>query len=239
MNKFIIVVIVGVLQIILSIALIARKKNKWAIFCEIISSLILFGYLIGFSVEVGNNLLVYFLISLTGYLFVKIFLVVFMIVARYSSFYIIRAFCKKKKKANSLVIKFARVFSKVKYWPTLKLGLPGMAGKIHPKTKVKFDEKGFPKFKAHSTIKLNRRYWHETRERHFYIANKILFDETQRSARARNKYTRQQIHELANGITPNGFVWHHHQDAGVLQLVEEKIHSKTFHIGGYTIWGNK
>ena len=239
MTKDIIVGIVGVFQIILSISLIVRKKNKWAIFCEIVSSLVLFGYLIGFSTEAGDDFIIYFFMSLTEYLFVKIILVLFMIITRYSSFYIIKASCKRKKKANSLTIKFACTFSKVRYWPALKLGLPGMAGKRHSKTKVKFDENGFPKFKAYSTINLRRKYWHETRERHFYMANKILFEETQRNARVCKKFTRQQIQGLANGITPNGFVWHHHQDAGVLQLVEEKLHSKTHHIGGYTIWGNK
>ena len=239
MTKVIIAGIVGALQIMLSIILIVRKKNRWAIFSEIISSLILFGYLIVFSAEVRNNLLINLLISLAEYLFVKIVLVFFMIIARYTSFYIIKASCKRKKKAKSLMIKFARTFWNTKYWPTLKLGLPGMAGKTHSKTKVKFDEKGFPKFKSYTTIKLNRKYWHETRERHFYMANKILFKDTQRDARLRKKFTRQQIQELANNITPNGFVWHHHQDAGILQLVEEKAHSMTYHIGGYTIWGNK
>ena len=239
MNKVIIAGIVGAFQIILSISLIVRKKNKWAIFCEIISSLLLLGYLIGFSTEVKTNHWIYFLLSFMEYLTVKIVLVVFMIIARYSSFYIIKASCKRKKKSKSLMIKFAWTFWNAKYWPVLKLGLPGKAGKTHSKTKVKFDEKGFPKFKSYSTIKLRRRYWRETRERHFYMANKILYNETQKDARKRKKFTSRQIQELANGITPSGFVWHHHQDAGVLQLVEEKAHSKTYHIGGYTIWGNK
>ena len=37
----------------------------------------------------------------------------------------------------------------------------------------------------------------------------------------------------------DGYTWHHHQNAGILQLVDEEIHAKTWHHGGYSIWGSK
>lgn len=39
------------------------------------------------------------------------------------------------------------------------------------------------------------------------------------------------------GKTPRGYVWHHHQDTGKLQLVNKTIHQKTGHTGGKSIWG--
>ncbi|MEU9744056.1 HNH endonuclease [Micromonospora chersina] len=34
--------------------------------------------------------------------------------------------------------------------------------------------------------------------------------------------------------TPEGYTWHHHQDPGLMQLVEEWTHAKTGHTGGFS-----
>ena len=158
-----------------------------------------------------------------------------MLISRYYSFYRVRALCQKKKKTRSN--KFIHAMNKVEYWPRLKLGLPGKANKINEKTKVRFDSKGFPKFKAYYTVKLKKKYWRESRERHFYMANKILHEDY--SAIKKLKLSKSQIKELEHYETPNGYTWHHHQDAGILQLVDSEIHEKTGHHGGYSIWGGK
>ena len=237
MTEYTIALIFGIFQAILSINLIVRQKNVIAILSEILSSLVLLFILNKFSIDL--NTITWKVLGLTigEYLIVKLFLVVFMVTARIYSFYEIKAMCtsKKKNNSNSLKLKFIRKFRKVKYWPRLKLGLPGMAGKTHPKTKVKFDSKGFPKFKVYYTVKLRKRYFCESRERHFYMANKILLNDSRFLA----KLSAKQIRELSQGVTPSGYTWHHHQDAGVLQLVDNDIHSKTKHIGGYSIWGSK
>ena len=239
MNEFFIATIVGIVQVILSINLIIRQKNKIAIISEITSSLILLYGLNGFSIQTNNNSLVYLNIVLMEYLAVKIFLIAFLLIVRYCSFYLIKSACRKKKKVKRVKLRFVRTFSKVKYWPKLKLGIPGMAGRVHSKTKVRFDEKGFPKFKAIYKVKLKKQYWQETRERHFYMANAILRRELEDNLRIKKMFTKEQIKQMAQGITPQGYTWHHHQDEGILLLVDEKVHAKTHHIGGYTIWGSK
>ena len=144
---------------------------------------------------------------------------------------------KKKKNANKLKLKFIHIFSKVKYWPRLKLGVPAMANKIHSKTKVRFDSKGFPKFKVYYTVKLRKRDYRKTRERHFYIANKIIYKNILSNSKLKSKFSKKEIKEFSQGKTPSKYTWHHHQNAGVLQLVEYEVHSKTSHVGGYSIWG--
>ena len=235
MTDYIMTFIVGICQIILSISLIVRKKNGWAIFTEVVSSLLLLFFLNGCSIEVQNDSWINLGITLLEYIFIKVFLVIFMLIARYYCFYRVRALCQKKKKTYSN--KFIRAISKVEYWPRLKLGLPGKANKINETTKVRFDSKGFPKFKAYYTVKLRRKYWRESRERHFYIANKILNQDLR--AVKRLKLSKSQIKELGHHETPSGYTWHHHQDAGILQLVDSEIHEKTGHYGGYSIWGGK
>lgn len=241
MTEYIIAIIVGVVQIILSINLIVRQKNVVATLSEILSSLILLFVLNELSIDVAALSWKDILLTIGEYALVKMFLVGFMIIARLYCFYTVKAMCrkKKKKKANKLKLKFIKTFHKVKYWPKLKLGLPGMAGKTHPKTKVRFDAKGFPKFKVYYTVKLRKKYFSETRERHFYMANKILSSNIGTSTRINAKFSRKQIKEIYQGSTPSGYTWHHHQEAGVLQLVDEQIHTKTSHIGGYSIWGSK
>jgi|GEM_PF-3338993 len=44
------------------------------------------------------------------------------------------------------------------------------------------------------------------------------------------------------GDPPVGYVWHHHQDTGRMQLVDERFHassSRVRHIGGNSLWGNR
>lgn len=111
------------------------------------------------------------------------------------------------------------------------------ANKKHPITKVQYDSKGFPKFKVYYTVKLKKKYYKESRERHFYMANRILDNELNYDKDFKAKFSKSQLKKITSSQTPTGYTWHHHQDAGVLQLVNEEIHAKTYHIGGYTIWG--
>lgn len=239
MTENITAIMVGVFQVILSINLIIRKKNSVAIASEIIFSLELFYILNGLSIKMTDISWRYIGLTIIEYLSVKIFLVIFMLIARYYSFYKIRALCSNNKENKSEHFKFIRAINNADYWPRLKLGLPGMAGKAHPVTKVKFDSKGFPKFKVYYTVKLRSEYFRESRERHFYMANKILYEDICQHARLKNMFSKKQIKEISCYKTPSGYTWHHHQDAGVLQLVDEEIHAKTYHYGGYSIWGGK
>ena len=241
MTEYETAITIGIIQIILSIHLIIRRKNGIAILSEIISSLILLFSLNGFSLNIYTISWIHIGLTFVEFMFVKIFLVMFMLIARIYSFYEVKALCRKrrKKKVHSLKLKFIQKINKTKYWPKLKFGLPGMADKTHPKTKVKFDSKGFPKFKTYYTVKLRRKDFHKTREQHFYIANKMLYKKIVYSSRLRAKFTQKEIKEFSQGLTPGKYTWHHHQDAGILQLVDYDVHSKTSHIAGYSIWGEK
>lgn len=238
MSDFIIVltIVLGILQSILSIIFVVRKKNKIAIASEIITSFALLCVLYTIPIYAEPVLLHAFAISLLEYCSVKIFLVLFFIFARKYAFYAIKkAVHKKKKNKKTKKLRFVKQLNNVKYWPKLKLGHPGMANRTYTKTRVKFDSKGFPIFKSYYTIKLRRKYYHRSRERHFYMANRTLYKEVSR--RMNRKFTSAEMYDFSHGVTPKRYTWHHHQDRGVLELVDTKIHSETPHIGGYSIWG--
>lgn len=236
MNEIIISIVIGIFQIVLSSVLILRHKNKFAIASEIATSLLLFYILYNIENIVSWNYIVLVVVEL---LLVKLFLVVFWIIARVYSFYLIRNISKSKKKTNKKRAKIANKFYKVKYFPRLKLGIPGKANKTIKSTKVKFDSKGFPKFESYYTVKLRRKDFRKSRETHFNIANKKLYSEIRTNTRLRNKFPKRVINDFYKGKTPTDYTWHHHQDAGVLELVDSEIHSKTSHVGGYSIWGKK
>lgn len=235
----IITILIGIMQIFLSVNLIIRQKNVMAIISEILTSLVLLFVLSGFSFNVKSISLMNIALVLGEYLFVKIFIVIFMIIARIYCFYAIKSLYNKKRKITKNRLEIIRKFSKSEYWPRLKLGLPSKAEKRHPVTKVRFDKKGFPKFKSYFTVKLQRKDYRKTREQHFNIANKELYKKILSSSRFRAKFSKQQIEQISQGDTPSKYTWHHHQDAGVLELVDNEIHSRTSHIGGYSIWGGK
>jgi hypothetical protein len=93
-----------------------------------------------------------------------------------------------------------------------------LAGDVHPKTSVPFDENGFPDFSAwrHPDVPDVRIELTGSRGRDFTLANK------------------------AAGLdsTPEGYTWHHHQDPGLMQLIETDAHRLTAHTGGFSGGGS-
>ncbi|MGW4638474.1 polymorphic toxin-type HINT domain-containing protein [Sphaerisporangium sp. NPDC004334] len=87
------------------------------------------------------------------------------------------------------------------------------AGDVHPVTSVPFDVHGFPDFSAwrHPQVPDVRIQLTGSRYRDFRLANQ------------------------AAGLseTPPGYTWHHHQDPGLMQLIDRQIHAATGHTGGF------
>lgn len=88
----------------------------------------------------------------------------------------------------------------------------------HPNTGISFNYKGYPNFKNYLYKGINDVKIRPTGSR----AGDV---------RAANK-------AAGYNSTPEGYVWHHHQDYGRMQLVNKNIHQSTGHNGGYSIWGN-
>lgn len=52
-------------------------------------------------------------------------------------------------------------------------------------------------------------------------------------------FTEKQLEQIANGKTPEGYTWHHHQQVGQMQLVDYDEHRSNSHLGGWAIWGGE
>ena len=121
------------------------------------------------------------------------------------------------------------------FQPNVKL-----AGKRHPTTGIVFDRRGYPIFdnimvfetrlpKKVSSVK--------ERKSHMKAATKDLRSQIQAGKVDKNQFTKEQLQQINKGEpTIDGHTWHHHQELGRMQLVDEQIHRLTNHVGGMKTW---
>lgn len=124
-------------------------------------------------------------------------------------------------------------------------------GLEHTETDVPFVEKTvvlpngaevtgtFPEFDSKFSVVLVKEVYLESDSAQFHIANETLYQSIQENPDLTGELnlSPSDIQSLANGITPEGYVWHHSDEPGVLQLVDEDIHENTGHTGGRELWG--
>lgn len=124
-------------------------------------------------------------------------------------------------------------------------------GLEHTETDVPFVEKTvvlpngaevtgtFPEFDSKFSVVLVEEVYLESDSAQFHIANETLYQSIQENPDLTGELnlSPSDIQSLANGITPEGYVWHHSDEPGVLQLVDEDIHENTGHTGGRELWG--
>jgi hypothetical protein len=126
-----------------------------------------------------------------------------------------------------------------------------LVGSVHPETNVFFEENTvelpngqevtgvYPVFDAEYEVEMDESIYLQSDYVHFSYANAELYDAIQSDPQIATEIglTEQDIQALANGDTPEGFTWHHSEEPGVLQLVDDDIHANTGHDGGRELWG--
>ncbi|WP_088103011.1 HNH endonuclease [Halalkalibacter urbisdiaboli] len=126
-----------------------------------------------------------------------------------------------------------------------------LTGEIHPETGVPFEEKTiqlpngdkidgtFPVFESKFSVILAEEIYLESDRVHFNVANETLYQSIQEDSNIAKELglSQSDVVGLANGQTPPGYDWHHNEEPGVLQLVDEETHQQTAHTGGRSIWG--
>ena len=128
-----------------------------------------------------------------------------------------------------------------------------LAGTIHPITGVKFERKiiiqesgeaiegVFPRFESSFDAKIPKELYLSTNETQFKECNAQLLRAIEDDSELAEKFTAEQIEQIREGVidgsTPDGFVWHHNEEEGVIQLVDRVTHERTKHMGGKAIWG--
>ena len=119
----------------------------------------------------------------------------------------------------------------------------------HPVTEVPFKEKTvvtdngeeltgvFPEFKSVHDVQLPEDLYLESDKKQFDECNKQLKEAVESDSELAKNFDEEQLDQIKNGETPDGYTWHHNEETGKMQLVESEIHAKTGHLGGRSIWG--
>jgi hypothetical protein len=125
----------------------------------------------------------------------------------------------------------------------------GLEGKNHPETGVPFVTKVVensagelvevvvPEFDSEFEAQLPDEVCEANDNVQFDECNKQLKEEVENNPELREKFTDEQIEQILDGETPDGFTWHHDAEKGKVQLVDSEVHAKTGHTGGKSIWG--
>lgn len=124
-------------------------------------------------------------------------------------------------------------------------------GYEHPETGVQFVEKTieiqdgqviegiFPVFDSSFNVVITEKLFLESDNVHFGVANDTLYNAISNDPNISSELGLSQfdVQALENGQTPEGFTWHHNEEPGILQLVDDETHAQTAHTGGRAIWG--
>lgn len=124
-----------------------------------------------------------------------------------------------------------------------------LEGDRHPITGVPFERKTvedsdgnevtgvFPEFDSDFDAKLPEDLYEASDKEQFAECNKQLKEAVEKDPELAKRFTPEQLEQIKNGDTPDGYTWHHNEEKGKMQLVDSDIHAKTGHTGGKTIWG--
>lgn len=124
-----------------------------------------------------------------------------------------------------------------------------LEGELHPETGVPYESKivqlagdeyiqgVFPDFEEVYAGTIPESMYMESDCVQFSYMNEQLAEQIARDPALASAFTETQISQIMEGETPDGYVWHHSEEPGRLELVSEDEHAKSAHTGGRAIWG--
>ncbi|WP_052728240.1 HNH endonuclease [Domibacillus tundrae] len=97
----------------------------------------------------------------------------------------------------------------------------------------------FPVFSSVFDVYIAEESYLQSDAAHFGTANEALYAEIVRDPGVATQmgFGPQEVGQLSQGETPDGYTWHHSEEPGLLQLVDQETHHETGHTGGRELWG--
>ena len=95
----------------------------------------------------------------------------------------------------------------------------------------------FPKFESEFTTELPESKIPSSPYVEKNECNEQLKKAIEENPELAEKFSDVQKEQIKNGETPDGYVWHHNEERGKLELVNEEKHQDNRHTGGKSIWG--
>lgn len=125
----------------------------------------------------------------------------------------------------------------------------GLEGSVHPETGVPYDaqtiempdgetiEGVFPDFTAVYSDEIPQELYLESDFEQFAYLNNELAADIEADPSLAAQFDSNQLAQILSGETPDGYVWHHTEIPGQMELVDEEIHARSGHTGGRALWG--
>lgn len=95
----------------------------------------------------------------------------------------------------------------------------------------------FPEFDSEFDAQLDPEDYEKSDAYHKKEANAQLKEAIEKDPSLAEQFTPEQLEQIQDGRTPRGYVWHHNEQPGKLQLVDANTHQQVRHTGGRAIWG--
>lgn len=95
----------------------------------------------------------------------------------------------------------------------------------------------FPRFASKFETRLPKELWQSPN--YARECTKRLASELEHNPTLKAQFSERQLEQIVAGKTPEGYVWHHNEEEGLMQLVDEWSHMATPHAGGSSIWGGR
>lgn len=104
---------------------------------------------------------------------------------------------------------------------------------------VEFNRQGFPMFETEFRVEIDEMFYMSTDDVQFAIGNELLYETIQDNSKLVEllELSPDDIAGLKRGLKPEGYIWHHNQNTGILELVDKDTHEAARHLGGRNIWG--
>ena len=134
------------------------------------------------------------------------------------------------------------------YIETLKSRNMKLEGMTHKVTDVPFErcqvemdgtlyEMVAPRFESFYTVQLPEELYLASNRVQFKNCSMETYQATTSDPQLRGLFSDEQLEQMRNGKTPDGYTWHHNVKTGEMQLVDSELHKKTGHTGGKYLWG--
>ena len=122
-------------------------------------------------------------------------------------------------------------------------------GAVHPETGVVYEsvvvelpggewiEGVFPQFDYAYMGELPTEMFLSSDYEQFSYMNGQLAAAVEQDPMLASEFTMDQLTQIVAGDTPDGYVWHHTEVPGQMELVDEETHARSAHTGGRSLWG--
>jgi hypothetical protein len=100
-----------------------------------------------------------------------------------------------------------------------------------------FVEGVFPVFDSDYDAVIPPEHYESGSYTHAQIANEQLAAAVEQNPSYEAQFNEMQLEQIRDGETPDGYTWHHHEEAGRMQLVDSETHELARHTGGMSLWG--